>query len=116
MILQVPVIAYSAGERGFMSQILSPKYGGFIVYGSVDGKPDPGLTSIDSLRQAYKIDDMNEDTAVFGLISKPVSHSKGPILHNPTFRHKDFNGVYVPMFVDNLKKFFSTYPDFAGFR
>ncbi|KAK3200466.1 hypothetical protein Dsin_023881 [Dipteronia sinensis] len=114
---QVPVIAYSVGERGFMSQILSPKYGGILVYGSIEGKPDPGLPTIDSLRQAYKVDHINEDTIVFGLISKPVSHSKGPLLHNPTFRHVNYNGIYVPMFVDNLKEFFSTYssPDFAGY-
>ncbi|KAL5770778.1 hypothetical protein ACOSP7_014932 [Xanthoceras sorbifolium] len=114
---QVPIIAYSVGERGFISQILSPKYGGILVYGSVEGKPDPGLPTIDCLRQAYKLDHINEDTVVFGLISKPVSHSKGPMLHNPTFRRVNYNGIYVPMYVDNLKEFFSIYssPDFGGF-
>ncbi|KAJ6397635.1 hypothetical protein OIU77_018615 [Salix suchowensis] len=57
------------------------------------------------------------DTKVFGLVSKPVSHSKGPLLHNPTLRHANFNGIYVPMFVDDLKKFFDVFasPDFAGY-
>ncbi|XP_061348497.1 bifunctional 3-dehydroquinate dehydratase/shikimate dehydrogenase, chloroplastic-like [Gastrolobium bilobum] len=114
---QAPLIAYSVGERGLISQLLCPKFGGFFVYGSLAGNQIPGLPSLDSLREAYKLEHVNADTKVFGLISKPVSHSKGPILHNPSFRHVNYNGIYVPMFVDNLKEFFNTYasPDFAGF-
>lgn len=116
--LQVPTIAYSAGERGLISQILCPKFGGVLVYGSLEGNPVLGLPTVDSLKQTYKVEHINEDTKVFGLVSKPVGHSKGPILHNPTFRHVNFNGIYVPMFVDDLKEFFRTYssPDFGGFR
>lgn len=114
---QVPLIAYSIGDRGLISQILCPKYGGVLVYGSMEGNSVPGLPALHSLIQAYKPEYINADTKVFGLISKPVSHSKGPILHNPTFRHVNFNGVYVPMLVDDLKEFFRVYngPDFAGF-
>ncbi|RYR52548.1 hypothetical protein Ahy_A06g027451 isoform C [Arachis hypogaea] len=115
--LKVPLIAYSVGDRGLISQVLCPKFGGFFVYGSLDGNPIPGMPSLETLREAYKLEHVNEDTKVFGLISKPVGHSKGPLLHNPTFRHAKFNGMYVPMFVDDLKEFFSTYtsPDFAGY-
>lgn len=116
--LQVPIIAYSVGERGLISQILAPKFGGFLVYGSMGGSSVSGLPSLDSLRETYKVESINSDTKVFGLVSKPVGHSKGPILHNPTFRHVNYNGIYVPMFVDDLKEFFSVYlsPDYAGFR
>ncbi|KAK6777577.1 hypothetical protein RDI58_024295 [Solanum bulbocastanum] len=114
---QVPLIAYSIGERGLISQLLGPKFGSVLLYGSLDGNAVPGLPSLASLRQAYGVDFMDHDTKVFGLISKPVGHSKGPILHNPTFRHVGYNGIYVPMFVDDLKEFFRVYssPDFAGF-
>ncbi|CAK7340836.1 unnamed protein product [Dovyalis caffra] len=114
---EVPAVAYSAGERGLISQLLCPKFGGALVYGSMEGNPIPGLPTLDSLREAYKVECINSDTKVFGLLSKPVNHSKGPILHNPTFRHANYNGVYVPMFVDDLNKFFDVYasPDFAGY-
>ncbi|XP_071732300.1 bifunctional 3-dehydroquinate dehydratase/shikimate dehydrogenase, chloroplastic-like [Rutidosis leptorrhynchoides] len=114
---QVPLIAYSTGERGLISQLLGPKFGGVLVYGSIAGNLVPGLPTLSSLREAYGVDNIDADTKVFGLISKPVSHSKGPILHNPTFRHVGYNGVYVPMFVDDLKQFFNVYesPDFAGY-
>ncbi|KAK7258766.1 hypothetical protein RIF29_24351 [Crotalaria pallida] len=114
---QVPLIAYSVGERGLISQLLCPKFGGFFVYGSLAGNPIPGLPSLDHLLEAYKLEHVNADTKIFGLISKPVGHSKGPILHNPSFRHVNYNRIYVPMFIDDLKEFFGTYssPDFAGF-
>ncbi|KAI3445242.1 hypothetical protein Pfo_001907 [Paulownia fortunei] len=114
---QVPIIAYCTGERGLISQLLSFKFGGVFAYGSIEGYEIPGLPSIDSLRQTYGVKNIDKNTEVFGLISKPVSHSKGPILHNPTFRHVGYNGIYVPMLVDDLKEFFSVYssPDFAGF-
>lgn len=114
---QVPLIAYSTGERGLISQILGPKFGGFLVYGSIEGKTVPGLPTLSGLREAYEVECIDADTKVFGLLSKPVSHSKGPLLHNPTLRHVGYNGIYVPMLVDDLKEFFYVYsgPDFAGF-
>ncbi|KAK6119146.1 hypothetical protein DH2020_047122 [Rehmannia glutinosa] len=104
-------------ERGLISQLLSFKFGGVFAYGIIEGYEVPGLPSIDSLQQAYGVKNIDKNTRVFGLISKPVNHSKGPILHNPTFRHVGYNGIYVPMLVDDLKEFFSVYsnPDFAGF-
>ncbi|XP_042513640.1 bifunctional 3-dehydroquinate dehydratase/shikimate dehydrogenase, chloroplastic-like isoform X1 [Macadamia integrifolia] len=114
---EVPLIAYSTGDRGLISHLLCPKFGGFLVYGSMGNNSIPGLPTLNSLRQAYKLECLNANTKVFGLISNPVGHSKGPLLHNPAFRHVGYNGIYVPMLVDNLKEFFRIYssPDIAGF-
>ncbi|GLU07447.1 hypothetical protein SLE2022_244060 [Rubroshorea leprosula] len=114
---QVPLIAVAVGSRGLISQLLGPKYGGFLVYGSLEEKPVPGLPTIASLRQVYRLEHVNPNTKVFGLISNPVGHSKGPLLHNPTFRHTGYDGIYVPMLVDDIKEFFKTYicSDYAGF-
>ncbi|KAJ8748396.1 hypothetical protein K2173_003033 [Erythroxylum novogranatense] len=114
---QVPFIALAVGSRGLISQLLGPKFGGFLVYGTLKGKEVPGMPTLLSLTQVYKPEYINPDTKVFGLISNPVGHSKGPILHNPAFRHIGYNGIYVPMLVDDIKEFFRTYTssDFAGF-
>lgn len=114
----MPLIANAVGSRGLISQLLAPKFGGFLVYGSLKSHSLPGLPTLISLKQVYKLEHLNENTKVFGLVSNPVGHSKGPILHNPALRHIGFNGIYVPMLVDNVKEFFETYTsmDFAGFR
>lgn len=115
---QVPLIVMAVGSRGLISQLLSPKFGGFLVYGHMSERPVPGLPSLVSIKRVYKLEYVNADTKVFGLISNPVGHSKGPILHNPAFRHTGYNGIYVPMLVDDIQEFFRTFNcvDFAGFR
>ncbi|XP_039044291.1 bifunctional 3-dehydroquinate dehydratase/shikimate dehydrogenase, chloroplastic-like [Hibiscus syriacus] len=40
---QVSVIAYSVEERGHISQLLCPKFGGFLAYGSIYGYSIPGI-------------------------------------------------------------------------
>ncbi|KAF4382891.1 hypothetical protein G4B88_021674 [Cannabis sativa] len=114
---QVPLIATAVGSRGLISQLLAPKFGGFLVYGYLKSHPIPGLPTLVSLKQIYELEHVNEYTKIFGLISNPVGHSKGPILHNPALKHIGYNGIYVPMMVDNVNEFFQTYTsmDFAGF-
>lgn len=116
--VQVPLIALAVGSRGLISQLLGPKFGGFLVYGSLAEKPIQGMPTLFSLRHVYKLEHINAETKVFGLISNPAGHSKGPILHNPAFRYTGYNGIYVPMQVDDIREFFTTYTsnDFAGFR
>ncbi|MFS7930887.1 putative 3-dehydroquinate dehydratase, Shikimate dehydrogenase [Helianthus anomalus] len=114
---QVPVIVRAVGDRGLISQLLGPKYGAFMVCGSLEGKSMPGLPPLLSIKNVYQLDNVDMDTKVFGVVSNPVGHSKGPLLHNPAFRYCGFNGIYVPLLVDNLKEFLRVYScsDFAGF-
>ncbi|XVE82036.1 hypothetical protein DITRI_Ditri15bG0114500 [Diplodiscus trichospermus] len=73
-----------------------------------------GVDLTDSL---CKIWQLVPDTKVYGIIGKPVGHSKSPMLYNKAFKSAGFNGVYVHMLVDDLAKFLQTYSstDFAGF-
>lgn len=48
-------------------------------------------------------------TKVFGIIGNPVSHSKSPLIHNTAFQHIGFDGVYVPLLVDDLAKFLKAF-------
>ncbi|KAL6968413.1 hypothetical protein U1Q18_034214 [Sarracenia purpurea var. burkii] len=114
---QVPLIARAVGDRGLISQLLGPKFGAFLVCGSLGNTSIPGLPPLVSIKQVYKLECINSNTKVFGLISNPVGHSKGPLLHNHAFRHTQYNGIYVPMLVDDINEFFRIYSctDFAGF-
>jgi len=116
---QVPMIGLVMSERGVMSRLLCPKFGGYLTFGTLTaGKESaPGQPTITDMLDIYNIRQIRADTKVFGLIAKPVKQSKSPILHNKTFRHVGFNGVYLPLLVDDLASFLETYssPDFAGF-
>ena len=114
----MPLTAIVVGSRGLISQLLGPKFGGFLVYGSLEGKSVLGLPTLVNLKHVYKLEYLNANTKVFGLISNLVDYSKGPILHNLAFRHTGYNGIYVPMLVDDIKEFFRTHTgtNFIGFR
>ncbi|KAI7756574.1 hypothetical protein M8C21_009884 [Ambrosia artemisiifolia] len=116
---QVPIISMAMGERGLISRLLSPKYGGYLTFATLGrGKESaPGQPTIEDLLDEFNFRQIGPDTKVFGIIGKPVGHSKSPMLYNKAFRSIGFNGVYVHMLVDNVKKFFETYSssDYAGF-
>nr|ABN08155.1 Dehydroquinase class I [Medicago truncatula] len=77
----VPLIAYSIGESGLISQFLCPKFGGFFVCGSLARNPIPGLPSLHSLQEAYKLEHVNANTEVFGLISSQNQLATAKALH-----------------------------------
>ncbi|CAH2054842.1 unnamed protein product [Thlaspi arvense] len=116
---QVPTIGLVMGERGLMSRILCSKFGGYLTFGTLEsGKVSaPGQPTIKDLLDLYNFRRIGPDTKVYGIIGKPVSHSKSPIVHNQAFKSVDFNGVYVHLLVDNLASFLQVYSssDFAGF-
>ncbi|GFZ04640.1 dehydroquinate dehydratase, putative [Actinidia rufa] len=91
--------ARAVGDRGLISQLLGPKFGAFLVWGSLGGISIPGLPPLLSIKQIYKLEHINASTKVFA------------------FRHTGYNGIYVPMLVDDVKEFFRVYSctDFSGF-
>uniref|UniRef100_A0A1D1ZK98 Bifunctional 3-dehydroquinate dehydratase/shikimate dehydrogenase, chloroplastic n=1 Tax=Anthurium amnicola TaxID=1678845 RepID=A0A1D1ZK98_9ARAE len=116
---QVPMIGLVMKERGIISRILCPKFGGYLTFAILDGGKEsaPGQPTITDLLNVYNIRTLRSDTKVYGIIGKPVSHSKSPILHNAAFISAGVNAVYVPFLVDDTADFLSVYssPDFAGF-
>ncbi|KAM7463037.1 hypothetical protein LguiA_031158 [Lonicera macranthoides] len=116
---QVPIIAMVMGERGLMSRILCAKFGGYLTFGTLESGivSAPGQPTITDLLNLYNFRQLGPDTKVFGIIGKPVGHSKSPVLYNEAFRSVGFNGVYVHLLVDDIASFLNTYSstDFAGF-
>ena len=116
----MPIIGLVMNDRGFISRVLCPKYDGFLTFGSLKkGKESaPAQPTAADLINVYNIRQIGPDTKVFGIIGKPVGHSKSPILHNEAFRSVGFDAVFLPFLSDDLVKFLSTFsaPDYAGFR
>ncbi|XP_022723003.1 bifunctional 3-dehydroquinate dehydratase/shikimate dehydrogenase, chloroplastic isoform X2 [Durio zibethinus] len=117
--LKVPIIGIVMGDRGLISRILCAKFGGYLTFGTLEAGvvSAPGQPTIEDLLNLYNFRQLGPDTKVYGVIGKPVGHSKSPMLYNEAFKSAGFNGVYVHLLVDDLSKFFQTYSstDFAGF-
>src|SRR5262249_49926700 len=76
-------------------------------YGSLDDESAtaPGQLTARELREVYRIDQINGQTAVFGIVGKPVGHSLSPQIHNAAFAAAGLNAVYLPFEVHNATEF-----------
>jgi len=99
------VIALCMGEKGEISRILSPLFGGFLTFASLAGKGSvPGQIDVKLLKDVYRVDKLRKPK-IFGLVGNPVKHSKGVIIHNNSFRKLRLNNIYVNFLADDLKLF-----------
>lgn len=114
------MIGLVMSERGLISRLLCSKFGSYLTFGIFDGGKvsAPGQPTVSDLLDLYNFRNVGVDTKIFGIIGKPVGHSKSPALHNAAFQSIGFDGVYVPLLVDDIASFLRVYssPDFAGFR
>ncbi|KAM7257698.1 hypothetical protein ACFE04_013439 [Oxalis oulophora] len=117
---QVPIIGLVMGERGLISRVLCAKFGGFLTFGTLESGvvSAPGQPTIKDLLELYNIRRIGPQTKVYGVIGKPIAHSKSPLLFNKAFKTVGFNAVYMHLLVDDLANFLQTYSsiDFVGFR
>ncbi len=108
------LIGLCMGNLGEISRILSPLFGGFLTFGSLETGQEsaPGQMPATTLKDIYRVNAEREDFKVYGVIGNPVSKSLGYLVHNKAFQEKDFPDIYVSFQVDNVEKFFNSFKDF----
>jgi len=101
------MIAIGMGEAGVMTRILGPSRGSFLTYAALDGDSSnaPGQLTAQELREVYRIDHIDPDTQVFGIMGQPVGHSLSPQIHNAAFAAGGLNAVYLPFEVRDAVQF-----------
>jgi 3-dehydroquinate dehydratase/shikimate dehydrogenase len=101
------MIAIAMGQAGVMTRILGPSRGSFLTYASLDSESAnaPGQLTAKTLRKVYRIDKINRQTEVVGLVGNPVAHSLSPQIHNAAFEAAGVNAVYIPFEVHDLHQF-----------
>ncbi len=101
------MIAIAMGTAGIATRVLGPSRGSFLTFASPDhGEATaPGQISISQLKEQYRVDQITEETEIYGLLGFPVSHSLSPHLHNAAFRHLSRDAVYLPFEVRDVSGF-----------
>jgi len=116
---QKPTVALCMGEAGLLSRVLARKFAAFATFATLsnDQATAPGQLTIADMRQLYRWDAIQKETRVFGVVGSPVAHSMSPAIHNASFDAVGFDGVYVPMLVnegyESFKAFMETFVRFA---
>jgi 3-dehydroquinate dehydratase/shikimate dehydrogenase len=93
-----PTVALCTGELGLPTRILGPCLGSPFTYAAFNKERGvaPGLPSLDEMRSLYFFDQVNPQTAIYGVVGDPVAHSLSPLIHNKLFRKMGINAVYLP--------------------
>ncbi|MCU1267179.1 MAG: Shikimate dehydrogenase [Acidobacteria bacterium] len=101
------IIAIAMGPAGVATRILGPAYGSYLSYGALDTEAAtaPGQVTAQELRELYRIDLINPQTQVMGIVGLPVSHSISPQIHNAAFAGADIDAVYLPLEVRDVTSF-----------
>jgi 3-dehydroquinate dehydratase/shikimate dehydrogenase len=100
-------IAIAMGNAGVATRVLGPSRGAYLTYASLEDESAtaPGQVNARQLRSLYRIDQINNDTMICGLVGLPVMHSVSPHMHNAAFAAAGVNGVYLPLEVKDLAAF-----------
>ena len=103
----VPTIALCMGERGRISRILSPKFGGYLAFAAAEpGRESaPGQLTVSELTDLYHYHNITASTDIYGVIANPVAHSMSPAILNAAFQAAGIDAVYVPFLVDDAPDF-----------
>ena len=103
------LIAIAMGAAGMMTRVLGPSRGSFLTYGSLDDESGtaPGQITARQLRDLYRIDSIDSQTQILGIVGSPVGQSLSPHIHNAAFASDGLNAVYLPFEVTDVKQFIS---------
>ena len=101
------LIAIAMGQRGLMTRVLGPSRGSLLTYGSSDDESAtaPGQITAQVLRSLYRIDSIDADTLITGLIGDPIGHSLSPYVHNVAFADARLNAVFLPFELNDVTAF-----------
>jgi len=97
-----PTIALCMGESGLISRVLAKKFGAFLTFAGIRKQEvtAPGQLSLDEMKQLYRWDSIGPHTKVYGVVGHPVAHSMSPAIHNAAFEKTGFDGIYLPLLVN----------------
>ena len=110
------LILTAMGEIGEYSRIIGPSRGSLLTYGSSEkGKESaPGQLTARDLAELYRIDKIQPDTKLYGVIGYPIRHSLSPHLHNACFQNFGMNARYLPLAVPDLNDLSARLKSFFG--
>ena len=99
----VRVVGICMGEMGKAARILSKRFNMPYTYAtfSEDRIIAPGLLVYRELLELYRYEQIDHETAVYGIIGNPVGHSLSPLVHNRAFAEQELNAVYVPFQIED---------------
>ena len=100
-------IVIGMGMAGMITRVLGLSRGAMLTFGALKRGAESagGQPTFDELVNLYRVKQLTRESEIFGVIGKPIGHSRSPLMHNTALKAADRNGVYLPFEVDDLDEF-----------
>lgn len=99
-------IIIGMGDFGVPSRLLPEHFGSFLSYSTAGSRPAaPGHITPKEMVETYRFREISGTAKVYGIIGNPVLHTGSPAIHNPGFRRRGIDAVYVPFPTDAPEHF-----------
>lgn len=98
------MVGLCMGEQGLISRVLGVRAGSVFTFGSSTPGEEtaPGQATARTLREVYRIQQVDAATRVYGVAGDPVTHSLSPLVMNAAFRRENVNAVFVALHAKSL--------------
>ena len=107
------VVLIAMGAAGVASRILAARFGSRWTYAG-EGVA-PGQIPVSRLLSEFRFARVRRDSAIFGVVGRPVGHSLSPAMHNAGFAALGLNAAYVPLEAADVPDF-RVFADAIGLR
>jgi 3-dehydroquinate dehydratase/shikimate dehydrogenase len=104
------VVGIAMGEEGLVSRVLGLRAGAAFTFASFCDSAEegsavqtaPGQVSARTLRDLYRVEQLDTATRIFGVAGNPIAHSLSPLMQNTAFRRENVNAVLLPLKVHKV--------------
>jgi len=98
------LVGICMGEQGIISRVLGVRAGSQFTFAAASPGEEtaPGQIAARTLRETYRIEQVDAATRVYGVAGDPVAHSLSPAMLNAAFRRENVNAVYLALHAKTL--------------
>jgi 3-dehydroquinate dehydratase / shikimate dehydrogenase len=97
------LVAIGMGMPGIATRVLAARAGSCWTYAG-DGWA-PGQVPAAALRSRFRFGEISRDTALYGVVGRPIAHSISPAMHNAAFAAEGIDAVYLPLEAEDPEDF-----------
>lgn len=99
------LVGLCMGEQGVISRVLGVRAGSVFTFAAANPGEEtaPGQISARTLRDTYRIEQVDAATRVYGVAGDPVAHSLSPLAMNTAFRRENVNAVYLALHAKTME-------------
>jgi 3-dehydroquinate dehydratase / shikimate dehydrogenase len=88
-------VAIGMGTAGLATRVLAARMGSSWTYAGSNWAP--GQLPAERLCDEFRFRSLTPDTAVYGVVGRPIAHSVSPAMHNAAFGLEGLDAVYLPL-------------------